>query len=132
MTIMGERISGDLVPGFSDIFCRNADPPQLIGADGRQSIIHETLTQLPEDDEEGSDCDSISERQNGIGGSEIVGYVLVLFLLSSPPMKFSATYSIKTLTLQSDPELSELARSAEVCTFFSLSSQVVNDPTRSL
>ncbi|KAJ7443008.1 hypothetical protein FB451DRAFT_1413928 [Mycena latifolia] len=81
VTIMGERIEGDL----------------LIGADGRASLIHDTIAQQPEDEDEDSDSDSLSEKESSAGVSEIVG----------------ATYSIPTSALESDPELWKLARSSE-------------------
>ncbi|KAJ7121981.1 hypothetical protein C8R43DRAFT_49641 [Mycena crocata] len=74
----------------------------LIGADGRNSIIHNALLQRLEsgredEDEEGySDSDSVSERHSS-GISEIVG----------------ATYSINMSSLKNDPELSTLTSSNE-------------------
>ncbi|KAJ7090839.1 hypothetical protein B0H15DRAFT_837057 [Mycena belliarum] len=83
VTIRGERIEGDL----------------LIGADGRASLVQETLAQQQQDDEDDdSDTEStISEKDSSAGVSEIVG----------------ASYSIKLSALQNDPELSQLARSHE-------------------
>ncbi|KAJ7860350.1 hypothetical protein B0H13DRAFT_2355668 [Mycena leptocephala] len=80
VTIMGERIEGDL----------------LIGADGRDSIIRDTLAQQLEDEDK-DHSDAGSEKEFTAGVSEIVG----------------ASYSISMPLLQNDPELLELAQSNE-------------------
>ncbi|KAJ6594664.1 hypothetical protein B0H19DRAFT_1009685 [Mycena capillaripes] len=80
VTIEGQRIEGDL----------------LIGADGRDSIVRDTLTQQVEDDSDDSDSDS--EKEYSAGVSEIVG----------------ASYSISMSVLRNDPELSVLAQSSQV------------------
>ncbi|KAJ7031075.1 hypothetical protein C8F04DRAFT_1236291 [Mycena alexandri] len=82
VTIWGDRIEGDL----------------LIGADGRDSIIRDTLTQQMEDsDDDDNDMDSLSEREHSAGVSEIVG----------------ASYSIDTSRFRNSPELQELFDSDE-------------------
>ncbi|KAJ6573543.1 hypothetical protein DFH09DRAFT_1152078 [Mycena vulgaris] len=81
VTIHGERIEGDV----------------LVGADGRGSMIHDTIAQQPENEDSDSDSDSLSERENSAGVSEIVG----------------AAYSIDMSSLKNDPELSKLAQSNE-------------------
>ncbi|KAJ7633397.1 hypothetical protein DFH06DRAFT_1479640 [Mycena polygramma] len=77
VTIAGDRIVGDV----------------LIGADGRDSIVRDTLSQQMED--AGDDSDSDSEKDFSAGVSEIVGI----------------SYTIALSSLENDRELSDLAYS---------------------
>ncbi|KAJ7762605.1 hypothetical protein B0H16DRAFT_517828 [Mycena metata] len=82
VSVWGERFEGDV----------------LIGADGRDSIVRDTLTQQMEDsDDENDDTDLLAEREHSAGVSEIV----------------VASYSINTSQFRDNPELQKLVDSDE-------------------
>jgi hypothetical protein len=108
---MGERIDGDLVQ-FLKISETNVTRFQLVGADGRDSIIRDMLA---DDEDEDSDSESASEMDHCAGVSEIVGCLIfpcsVSLIVYAP---LSVSYSVRISSLQNDPELSELIQQDKV------------------